>query len=202
MHFFFVPSQLTSSNAKIALLNEKISKQPQFSALSNKTFIHSLLFGHPELSYLPTVVIFPALSQILKNGGHFKSVVWKCLLAFFSGASHCYIICLWFLFFLLSLPFILCLLTCLDKRPQPGLGLSLIVLNKFVALHGIQLLMWKEVPCFEIVHDIPDASEKEDRSRNQTHAPKNIQDPRTHLVCTEHYGRALLWTWSVMNAVL
>jgi len=77
---------------KITLLNEKIYNQPQYSTITNKTLIYILLFGHPKLSFKPTVVIFPALSRFLKNSRRFKSLVWQCLAIPLSCAS-CYITC-------------------------------------------------------------------------------------------------------------
>jgi len=60
---------------KNTLLNEKIYNQPQYSIIRNKTLIHILLFGHPKLSFKPTVVIFSALSRFLKNSWRFKSLI-------------------------------------------------------------------------------------------------------------------------------
>jgi len=47
------------------LPKEKNYNQPQYSTLINKTFIHILMFGLPELSFQPTVVIFTALFRFL-----------------------------------------------------------------------------------------------------------------------------------------
>jgi len=54
---------------------ENIYNQPQYSTITNKTVIHILLFGNPELSFKPAVVIFSALSRILKNSRFFKSLI-------------------------------------------------------------------------------------------------------------------------------
>jgi len=44
--------------------------------LSLIKLIHILLFGHPELSFKPRIVIFAALSRFFKRSERFKSVVW------------------------------------------------------------------------------------------------------------------------------
>ena len=59
---------------KNTFFNEKMCNQPQYSTITNKTLIHILLFGHPKLSFKPTVVIFSALSRFLKNSRRFKSL--------------------------------------------------------------------------------------------------------------------------------
>jgi len=60
---------------KNTLLNENINNQPQYSTIRHKTLIHILLFGHPKLSFKPTVVIFSALSRFLRNSRRFKSLI-------------------------------------------------------------------------------------------------------------------------------
>ena len=54
---------------KNALLNEKNYNQQQYSTITNKTLIHILLFGHPKLSFKPTVVVGnPTVPETLRAG--------------------------------------------------------------------------------------------------------------------------------------
>ena len=120
---------------KNPLLNEQIYNQPQQSALTNKNLIHILLFGHPELSFKPTVVIFTALFRFLEHNGRFKSLDWQSWLVYFlvhPVMSFALPLRDWFILFVRFLPFILYSLTRLDKRYQPSFSLSPIV---FKSIH-------------------------------------------------------------------
>jgi len=54
---------------------EKFIISHQYSTIANKTLIHIPLFGHPKLSFKPTVVIFSTVSRFLKNSRRFKSLI-------------------------------------------------------------------------------------------------------------------------------
>ena len=77
---------------KNTLLNEQIYNQPQYSTITNKTLLHIFLFGHPKLSFKPTVVMFSALSRFLRNSRRFKYLILTMLTLPLSCAC-CYIIC-------------------------------------------------------------------------------------------------------------